>query len=781
MESTDWTADPSAAATAWVARDGAPAPRAAADGVRLDAPFDRADRDRFYWDCDVRFDLRDAAALRLELTCDRPEGLRSLALYFRSGDGWYAWSRPLDRPGRLTLLPRLADFTPEGKPAGWGRIDRLRIAARRGTAVPVALTLHRLTTGAAPVLIVRGGGATANPAERRYAQRMADKFARRLDALGVPHTATDDIRLDARALQNVSVAALPLSERLPDAAVARLERFVRGGGRIMAFYSGDERLAKLMNVRLGERQILQPPPRWGSFVFRAAAAWGAPDRVYHETYRLHPARADAGATVAAEWCDLNGRPTGEPAWIESPAGLWMTHLMLDDDLTAREQMLGALLARLDPTLWPALAVPALERAGRIDSFPDFRAAVAAIQRQARGTDAEPLIIARLDDARLAHADSRARLARGDYPGAFRRAYEQRAALTEAYARAQQPGPAGELRGVWDHSGLGWYPGDWDRTCRELRAAGFNAIFVNLAWGGLAHYASDWLPRSDSFRRFGDQLEQCVAAARRHGLQVHVWKVCWFLGDGAPPEFKARLRAAGRLQRDADGAELDWLSPSHPENAALERAVLRELATRAPVDGIHLDYARYPDRRADFSPAARAAFERARGQPVRRWPADVAENGPHAAAFRQWRVERMNAFVADAARIARAARPGVRVSAAVWGNEAGTADSIGQDWRAWLRAGALDFVCPMNYTENLAALRAAITRQRALPGGAGRIVTGIGVTANESQLTADQVIEQILVAREAGAAGFVLFDLDVELRARVLPLLRLGVTAPAAQP
>jgi len=708
MESTDWTADPSAAATAWVARDGAPAPRAAADGVRLDAPFDRADRDRFYWDCDVRFDLRDAAALRLELTCDRPEGLRSLALYFRSGDGWYAWSRPLDRPGRLTLLPRLADFTPEGKPAGWGRIDRLRIAARRGTAVPVALTLHRLTTGAAPVLIVRGGGATANPAERRYAQRMADKFARRLDALGVPHTATDDIRLDARALQNVSVAALPLSERLPDAAVARLERFVRGGGRIMAFYSGDERLAKLMNVRLGERQILQPPPRWGSFVFRAAAAWGAPDRVYHETYRLHPARADAGATVAAEWCDLNGRPTGEPAWIESPAGLWMTHLMLDDDLTAREQMLGALLARLDPTLWPALAVPALERAGRIDSFPDFRAAVAAIQRQARGTDAEPLIIARLDDARLAHADSRARLARGDYPGAFRRAYEQRAALTEAYARAQQPGPAGELRGVWDHSGLGWYPGDWDRTCRELRAA-------------------------------------------------------------------------GRLQRDADGAELDWLSPSHPENAALERAVLRELATRAPVDGIHLDYARYPDRRADFSPAARAAFERARGQPVRRWPADVAENGPHAAAFRQWRVERMNAFVADAARIARAARPGVRVSAAVWGNEAGTADSIGQDWRAWLRAGALDFVCPMNYTENLAALRAAITRQRALPGGAGRIVTGIGVTANESQLTADQVIEQILVAREAGAAGFVLFDLDVELRARVLPLLRLGVTAPAAQP
>ena len=46
----------------------------------------------------------------------------------------------------------------------------------------------------------------------------------------------------------------------------------------------------------------------------------------------------------------------------------------------------------------------------------------------------------------------------------------------------------------------------------------------MLWGGSAHYASDLLPRSETFEKYGDQLEQCCAAAKKHGLEVHVWKV-----------------------------------------------------------------------------------------------------------------------------------------------------------------------------------------------------------------------------------------------------------------
>ena len=37
------------------------------------------------------------------------------------------------------------------------------------------------------------------------------------------------------------------------------------------------------------------------------------------------------------------------------------------------------------------------------------------------------------------------------------------------------------------------------------------VLPNMLWGGLAHYPSDVLPRSETFRKHGDQIAQCVAA------------------------------------------------------------------------------------------------------------------------------------------------------------------------------------------------------------------------------------------------------------------------------
>jgi hypothetical protein len=57
-----------------------------------------------------------------------------------------------------------------------------------------------------------------------------------------------------------------------------------------------------------------------------------------------------------------------------------------------------------------------------------------------------------------------------------------------------------------------------------------------------------------------------------------------------------------------------------------------------------------------------------------------------------------------------------------------------------------------------------------------VLPGIGVTAAESRLDPVQVIDQIQAVRRSGSPGFALFDLDTTLRAQVLPVLRLGVTA-----
>jgi len=164
-------------------------------------------------------------------------------------------------------------------------------------------------------------------------------------------------------------------------------------------------------------------------------------------------------------------------------------------------------------------------------------------------------------------------------------------LTDA-PRFPAASPPREVRAVWNHSGTGAYPGDWQRSAKLLAENGFNMILPNMLWGGVAHYPSDVLPPSATFQKYGDQIEQCCAAAKKHGIEVHVWKVNYNLAT-APKDFVAKLRREGRTQVSAKGEPSDWLCPSHPENQKLELESMLEVARKYPVDGLHFDYIRYP--------------------------------------------------------------------------------------------------------------------------------------------------------------------------------------------
>ena len=329
--------------------------------------------------------------------------------------------------------------------------------------------------------------------------------------------------------------------------------------------------------------------------------------------------------------------------------------------------------------------------------------------------------------------------------------------------------------MWDHHGTGWYPGKWDRTCDVLASHGITAIFPNMLWGGLAHYPSKVLPQSYTLRKFGDQLADCVESAHRRGLEVHAWKVCWNL-TGAPAEFVARMQKENRVQVSAGGKKSAWLCPSHPANVQMALAAIEEVASGYEVDGIHLDYVRFPGSDYCYCDSCRAAFGAWLGKPPRGWPGSVQGRGALAPSFKKWRVQQISSFVKSAGERARAARPGIKVSAAVWGNYPACIQSVAQDWDSWLRKGYVDFVCPMNYTVDLSEFSTLTHAQLQLPAARGRVYPGIGVTADESQLRADQVIEQVSALRRLGARGFMLFDLSHTLRDETLPALSVGATA-----
>ena len=303
-----------------------------------------------------------------------------------------------------------------------------------------------------------------------------------------------------------------------------------------------------------------------------------------------------------------------------------------------------------------------------------------------------------------------------------------------YALAQQP-RVGELHAVWDHSGCGLYPGDWPKTMKILQAAKITDLFVNVAGAGFAHYASAVLPRSKTFDQEGDQLAACLAAAQGTGIRVHAWVLC-FTATRATPDRLEKFRQQGWRLKDKNGKLTEYLDPANPAVRGQVLAAIDEIQTRYPIAGVHLDFVRW--------------YERSQK------PKNAAET--------------ISTFVAEARR--RVKRP-KWLTTAVLGKYPACIASVGQDWSGWLDMNIVDYVVPMDYTEDDAKFESFLAQHAEKSPHARRTIAGIGVTANESRLDAMQVIRQIALTRKHGLAGEALFDLDTTLEKRILPYLKIG--------
>ncbi len=626
---------------------------------------------------------------------------------------------------------------------------------------------------AAPVAVVQGNASLA-VGERRFAQALARHVERWYREAGVEAALTDDADL-AAALTGKKVAVLVYVSQ-PDAEqMGALKAFVGRGGRLIVCYSSSPELAALMGLRCAGYQKGSTDGRWSAMRFSGPTPRGVPESILQTSQNLFVVQPVAGRSqVMAWWHDRQGRQTGEPAWLSSPAGYWMTHVLLaDGDAEAKGRLLLALAAAHDPALWLPAAGRVLQGARRVGGVTDaagLTALTARVPEPARRARAEAAALA----AQRKEREAAQLLAAGKGYEAWLAANELKARMYEVYGMVK-PSRKGEIRAVWDHSGMGLYPGDWPRTCRLLKDAGFSDLYVNVAGAGFAHYASAVLPRSRVFDEQGDQLAACLAAAQPLGLRVHAWLLC-FSTQGATQERIEIFARRGWLLSNADGSSRPWLDPAVPEVRAYLAGAVRELAVNYKTAGVHLDFVRYPDFVSSLGPTVKARFEKATGRRSADWPEDV-KSGALRAQFLRWRTDQVSDFVQQARRTVRREAAGKLLTAAVFGKYPSCVDAVGQDWESWINIGLTDYVVPMNYTEDPARYGEWLAGQTRTRKQALKVVSGIGVTAAESRLDSAQVVDQIQAARRAGCAGFALFDLDTTLRQEILPVLRMGATAP----
>ncbi|MEG1788176.1 MAG: family 10 glycosylhydrolase [Kiritimatiellia bacterium] len=602
--------------------------------------------------------------------------------------------------------------------------------------------------------------------EQRFAKALAEHIQRWYVEVGIDADLLPDTQLTSTTPQKLFILTdcYAPTESFVSAVRARLA----DGAKFVVCYSSSEALARTLGLRIGTYKRSMDGA-WSSMSLLGNRPAGAPPAILQTSTNLFTVAplSESSARPMAWWCDRSGKTTEVAWWKTSQGSYWMTHVLSGDgDEEGKQRLLLAIAAESIHGIWQTAARTLYREAAKPLTDGSLMARIKMLPKTSPRRQSLDNLYRQLQ----VQQERVTKLLSTDHVSAYTAVCDLRDVTARAYGMTYWSRP-NEICGVWDHTGQGLYPGDWKKTAKLLAASGITDIYVNVAGAAFARYPSSILPRA---KVAGDCLTEAVAAGHQYGLRVHAW-ILSFSCELASAETIADFRRKGWLLQDVNGKDLSWLDPTNPAVRAYFLSAVKEMATHTNVDGIHLDFIRYPGLQQTLGPKVRARFEATTGKSSR-WP-DSVTRGKSATreAFLQWRAERITDAVANVHTWMKRERPKVQLSVAVYGKYPACVDSVGQDWLSWLRTGLVDYALPMNYTEDLTTLGDWIGTQTKDPRLASRIVSGIGVTAAESRLSPIDVLHQIDIARKSKCSGFALFDLDETLRKKILPILSQGVT------
>lgn len=736
-------------------------------GVRFPCNFKDV-ASRCYWDTLLKDNFSSESMIRMRVFIDNPDPVSNITLYIKSGNGWFYNSFSGLIKGWQTLSASKENFLPSGTPTGWDTIDGVRFSPWKILDTNVEIIANRFVAETVKICVVKG----TKSSSQTTASNTANIITERLKALNLEYRVVTEEDVEAGILSGARLAIFPYSNNMSSAEIAEIEKFISGGGKIIVFFTAP---AAIMS-KLGIQNLGLMSASLSAMRFVPGGLDCAPDIVGQASwnfYKVKPISPDA--RTIAYWEDTSGTLYSYPAWTLCANGAYMSHIILGDDLENKNILMLALVAHFMPEVAQGFISDGLADLGKIGAYTNFGEAVDGIRAAAKSTPRLSLVEERLSSATLLRTNIVESESSDTFCISLAKLAEAKTHILEAYYLAQKS-RLPEMRGVWAsyYSDSGPYAEGWGAAAEKLRQYGFNAVFPFFATGGVAYYDSAFLPHYEDFPSFGDQIKTCIEACKPKGIGMHVRKLNWFLYH-APKSFIDEMRTQKRTQVDVNGNSVDWLCPSNPLNRELEKNVMLEIINNYDIDGIHYDFIRYPDESCCYCDGCRERFQGDTGITVAFWPLDCF-SGVYKDTYRNWRCDQITRLVREMKEAVGKSKKNIKISAAVFPSYPSCKTVVAQDWAMWIEKGYLDFVCPMDYTNSASAFRSYVERQTGYVNGKIPLCPGVGLSSGASQLSPDGVIAQILIARELGAAGFVIFSYSDYFTDTILPILRKGVTA-----
>jgi len=292
--------------------------------------------------------------------------------------------------------------------------------------------------------------------------------------------------------------------------------------------------------------------------------------------------------------------------------------------------------------------------------------------------------------------------------------------------------------------------DFDQLLVQVRYRGDAAYFPNKFDNSFQNPEKRYFAIRDSLF---DPLGYIIEKADRKEIEVHAWFTTFVVTghdltklDSSHVFFQHPEWITSQFTQKAMDFQEDmgaFLDPGIPAVQDYTLNVILDVATNYGIDGIHLDYIRYPGTYFGFNELAKKTFK-----------AEVKYQDANS--WQQWKLDQVTRFVAKVSSYAKEISSEIQISAAIFPGVADARDNYSQDWIFWLEKGYLDKAYTMSYTKSTERLQQDLTFLTNFKLNS-KIIVGLRAWNDGSSYPAKQITEKMRTANKLNYAGFALFS------------------------
>ncbi|OGI22636.1 MAG: hypothetical protein A2255_10860 [Candidatus Melainabacteria bacterium RIFOXYA2_FULL_32_9] len=576
--------------------------------------------------------------------------------------------------------------------------------------------------------------------------------------------------LDTISVRNFSIIVLPLITDLSPETYSKIESYIQEGGKIIVIFPDTysspmvQRLAELVGVQLGSTQRT---------TYKTTINWlnnyKIPENYFPVSTRIATIFSDPSSKPIASW---NQNNETSPAITISNKGSyiswrWGNDGTLSFNVAAIKSTIESLVPGIIIKEQSKLAFKEMEdKISEINKLRQDTSEFLESFKQASSTTLadiqEHVYISKMQE----------NLAKSYYQNCeYEKAQEElkKARINAMYAYAKVvPSNVVEGRTLWLDRGTIVAiknPKEMSDLFNKIQKIGINIVYFETLNAGYAIYPSEITEQNPQTKGW-DPLYWAVQEAHKRNIELHAWAWIFAVGNtrhnpiiGKPNDYPGPI-----IAKNPDLALLGptgnmipanqheyWIDPANIKARKLIISILEEMATDYQIDGIQLDYIRYPFQTVNnymgYNPEGKQKFEIESGYKLDKPDETIIK------AWNIWKTKQVTKFVQEASYRLKKIKPDIQISAAVFGTERSSRmSSIQQDWENWVDKGWVDILNPMIYSSNTPKLVESINYINKAIGYKAFVYPGIAVR----QLGADDLLDQIYAIKGNGLMGSTIF-------------------------